>query len=388
MRINMLINKCVRHTKWVINSVCGFYRFKKILNRSSCVFISHNGDSAGGAPVVLFELMRTLKEEHMIFLCEKPGGIINQCGEEHIPAFCTYLLQNKYLEEIKKAKVKAVIVNTLAAYNSIQFFNSKDTNIPVLWWVHEERGLIERYSSKVPLEINKKIHILCVSSSVETDLLELCPQCEGYTNILYYGCKDLFNGKHEYNKNKDNFVISVIGRICKRKNQMQIIEAYKNLPSAYRKKIYIYFISASCDKNYKKEMIAAIGEDTHFKFEGPIKRENMPRIYEQSALIVCPSIDDPLPVVVTEALMLMCPVITSSRTGQFSIIKDGVNAFSYEVDSVKQLCQKIQKVYDTDDLTAILREGRETYLQYFSPDVVNRNFTKYLKQAIGEANSD
>ena len=61
MRINMLINKCVRHTKWVINSVCGFYRFKKILNRSSCVFISHNGDSAGGAPVVLLEFMRKLK---------------------------------------------------------------------------------------------------------------------------------------------------------------------------------------------------------------------------------------------------------------------------------------------------------------------------------------
>lgn len=135
-------------------------------------------------------------------------------------------------------------------------------------------------------------------------------------------------------------------------------------------------------------MITAIGENTHFIFEGPIKRENMPMIYEKSSLIVCPSIDDPLPVVVTEALMLMCPVITSSKTGQFSIIKDGVNAFSYDVGSVKQLCQKIQKVYDTDDLTTILRKGRETYLQYFSPDVVKRNFTKYLKQAIGEHNSD
>ena len=388
MKINMLINKCIRHTKWLINSMCGFYKFKKILNSSSYVFISHNGDSAGGAPVVLFELMRTLKEEQLVFLCEKPGGIINQCEEEHIPAFCTYLLQNKYLAEIKKVKVKAVVVNTLAAYNSIQFFNLKGTNVPVLWWIHEERGLIERYSSKVPIKINKNIHILCVSSSVENNLLELCPQCDGYTDILYYGCKDLFSEKCEYVKNKDNFIISVIGRICKRKNQMQVIEAYKNLPSAYQKKIYINFISASYDEIYKKEMAAAIGENMHFAFKGPIKREDMPMIYKESDLLVCSSIDDPLPVVVTEALMLMCPVITSSRTGQFSIIKSGMNGFSYDVNSVKQLCQEIQKVYDTDDLTMILRKGRETYLEYFSPDVVNRNFTRYLKQAIGEQNSD
>lgn len=376
MKSNTLIHKCIRHTKWLVNSVWGYNRFKKLVNSSTCIFISHNGDSAGGAPVVLFELMRTLKNEQMIFLCEKPGGIIRQCKEEHIPAFCTYLLQNKYLAAIKKANVKVVVVNTLAAYNSIQSLNGREINIPVFWWIHEERGLIKRYHSQVPPEINKKIHILCVSHSVEKDLLEMCPQCYGYTDIFYYGCKDLFKGNRGHTQNREKFVISVIGRVCKRKNQLQVIEAYKKLPNAYQRNIYVDFVSASCDEEYKQKMIDAIGEDLHFSFKGPIKREDMPIVYEKSDLIVCSSVDDPLPVVVTEALMMMCPVITSSRTGQFSIIKNGENGFSYDVDSVEQLCQRIQAVYDADDLTDILIKGRETYLKYFSPDVVNRNFEK------------
>ena len=85
--------------------------------------------------------------------------------------------------------------------------------------------------------------------------------------------------------------------------------------------------------------------------------------------------------------MLMCPVITSSRTGQFSIIENGVNGFSYDVTSVDQLCQAIRVVYDAGDLTEILEKGRETYLQYFSPDVVNRDFKKILL-LIGEHDND
>lgn len=387
MKSNTVVDKCIRHTKWLLNSVWGYFRFKKTVNSSTCIFISHNGDSAGGAPVVLFELMRTLKNEQMIFLCEKPGEIIQQCEDEHIPAFCTYLLQNKYLAAIKKVNVKVVVVNTLASYNSIQFFNKRGINIPVLWWIHEERGLIERYHSRVPETINKNIHISCVSHCVETDLLEMCPQCDGYTDVFYYGCKDLFEEKREYVSIREKFVISVIGRICKRKNQLQVVEAYKKLPKAYQNNIYVDFISASFDETYKKELDDAICGNQHFAFKGPIKREDMPEIYAGSNLIVCCSIDDPLPVVVTESLMLMCPVITSSRTGQFSIIENGVNGFSYDVTSVDQLCQAIRVVYDAGDLTEILEKGRETYLQYFSPDVVNRDFKKILL-LIGEHDND
>lgn len=386
MKSNTVIDKCIRHINWLLNSICGYLRFKKKINSSTCIFISHNGDSAGGAPVVLFELMRTLKNEQIIFLCEKPGGIIQQCKEENIPAYCTYLLQNKYLAVIAKANAKAVVVNTLAAHNSIQFFNQKSINIPVLWWIHEERGLIERYRSCVPNIISKNIHISCVSHSVEKDLIEICPQCDGYTDVFYYGCKDLFEGKHEYTPKREKFVISVIGRICSRKNQLQVVKAYNCLPKEYQENIFVDFIAASCDESYKKELDSAIDGNYHFAFKGPIKREAMPKIYEESSLIVCSSLDDPLPVVVTESLMLMCPVITSSRTGQFSIIENGVNGFSYDVNSLDQLCQAIKMVYEAADLQDILKKGRETYLQYFLPDVVNGNFKKLLLLIEGKNN--
>mgnify|MGYP001112360987 CR=1 FL=1 len=378
MKPNNIIVKCIRHIKWMFSSMFGYFRFKKIINNSTFVFISHNGDSAGGAPVVLFELMKTLKGEQMVFLCEKPGKIIGQCKDENIPAFCTYLFQHRYLSAIINVQVKTIVVNTFAAYMSILFLNKKKIKIPVLWWIHEERGLIERYRSYVPKTLNNNIRILCVSHRVEMDLLELCPQYNNRTDIFYYGCRDLFEKIPEYFPRQENFRISVIGRICKRKNQMQVIEAYNCLDKSYQAHIYVDFVAASYDEDYKKIFDAAISGNSHFSYRGPIQREDMPKIYKDSNLIICASIDDPLPVVVTEAMMFMCPVIASSGTGQFSIIKNGINGFSYDVTSLSQLCQAIQMVYDAADLVDVMKKERETYLQYFSTEAVNINFKKLL----------
>lgn len=379
MNSNTIIHKCIRHIKWILKSINGYFVFKQLLNESTYIFYSHNADSAGGAPVVLFELMRSLKsDEKMIFLCGKPGEIINLCKEEEIPAFCTYLLQKFYLRLIVKKNIKAVIVNTLVANNVVKFFNKQDSNIPVIWWIHEECNLVIKYKDNLPNTISNNIRILCVSSSVERNLLKYCPQYSGLTEIFYYGCKDTLSNHIGKLKDRKKFVISVIGRICNRKNQQQVVDAYNLLPNKYRKNIFIRFVAASADDEYKAKMVQSIEGNPNITFDGPIKREEMIKVYMESDLIICSSIDDPLPVVITEAMMLKRPFITSSSTGQYDIIKDGVNGYTYNVDSTEELCRAILDIYDNDNLTEVTENARKTYCKYFESEIVKEGFMELL----------
>lgn len=377
MKKESLIRKCIKHIGWLIISLRGYFLFRNTVDESTYIFISHNGDSAGGAPIVLFELMKTLKDKKkIVFLCWKPGEIMNLCADEKIPSYCTYLVQKLYLKRIKKKNVEIVIVNTLVMHKCINFFNQKKCNTQVLWWVHEENNLIINYGKHVPKEIQDNIHLLCVSSSVNENLLKVAPQCSGRTKIFYYGCKDLLTDQKSKESNDSQFVISVIGRICERKNQIQVIEAYNMLPSELKNEILVDFIAASADDEYKKELLQSIKKcsNSNIRFVGSVKRGKMVQVYEKSDLIICPSIDDPLPVVITEAMMLKTLFITSSKTGQYDLVEDGINGFTYDVNSNKDLCNKIVMAYENRNHKIITNKARETYLKNFAPDVVREHF--------------
>ena len=61
MKIKEFFCKCKKHITWFKNSLSGYIEFRKIIDENSCVLFSHNGDSAGGAPVVLLELACSIK---------------------------------------------------------------------------------------------------------------------------------------------------------------------------------------------------------------------------------------------------------------------------------------------------------------------------------------
>lgn len=78
MKIKEFFCKCKKHITWFKNSLSGYIEFRKIIDENSCVLFSHNGDSAGGAPVVLLELACSIKDdEKVVFLCGKPGSILD-----------------------------------------------------------------------------------------------------------------------------------------------------------------------------------------------------------------------------------------------------------------------------------------------------------------------
>lgn len=381
MKCNSIIIKVFKHIKWLFNSFIEFPRYCMLVKRDTILFISHNGDTAGGAPVVLYELIKKIKYKHkVILLCEKPGQLIDLCRRTDIHAFSIYGMQKVYIIYAKIRLVKNIIVNTIACANTIKFLSNIYYKHNVLWWIHEEDRLIDKYCDRVPARLKGNFKILCVSQKVQEKIILTFPDLKESTTVFYYGCQDLLAEiSNVCSIHKNKYIINVIGRICERKNQIQVVNAINMLDSRILDKIEVRFIYGSYDKDYFDELYNVIENKSYFKLIGAVSREKMPEVYLNGDLVICSSVEDPLPVVVTEAMMFMCPFITSSNTGQFYLIKNGFNGFTYDVKSTEELSNRIIEVMNFSDMEFLKKNERVTYLNYFDIKKIEEEFEKLLE---------
>lgn len=380
---NSFLKKILRHIKWIFISAIGYIKINKNLNKNTYVFISHNADVSGGAPVVLLELVKSLKLKYnynVIFVSEKPGKLINECEKHNIPFYVCYGLKHLYLNKFLKKQVAAIEINTIVLHKYIKILNKYNSRVPILWWIHEEKNIINKYKDIFDIKFKNDIKIMCVSNRVKENIIKNAPKLKENIRILFYGCEDFYN-ENSIKKYNDMFKVAVVGRICQRKNQIQILEAYNLLEKEIKEKIFIRFIFGSSDKNYEDNLKKIVTEKNiinNVSFEGPYNRQEMIEIYENSNLVICSSIEDPLPVVVTESLMLKCPVITSSATGQYELIENGINGYKYDVCNVEELKDNILKVYYEKNIDKLTNNGRKLYLKEFSIDKCCDKFIEIL----------
>lgn len=372
-----MLRKIFRFIKRKIKTEKDFKIFKNFI-KNTCryiVLISNNADGAGGAPAVLYEYAKYLKEKgcNVIFLTGKGGNLFSNAKEDNINIFLMENKYKKYIKKLKKLKIDYIIVNTLLGYNYIkEFQKNKINNVRIIWWIHEEKKIIKKYKNKIPQKINDNIKIMCVSDRIKNNMQSEVKNNINY-GVMYYGCRDMFLNSEYVNyiqnnlkKEEKKYLISVIGRICKRKNQIQVIEAYNLIDEKTRNKIKINFVAGSYEKEYMQKIKEKINNMKNINIIGPINRKDMYKIYADSDLIICSSIDDPLPVVVTEAMMYKTPFITSTETGQSELINNGVNGIVYDVNSTEDLKKQILKCYFKEYNKNMEENERKIFLEKFS----------------------
>ena len=95
---------------------------------------------------------------------------------------------------------------------------------------------------------------------------------------------------------------------------------------------------------------------------------------KKTDVLLCPSLDDPMPIVCTEAFMLSKPVIAGTNTGTASLIKNEKNGFVTVSGNAKSLADNILKVFKMkDELEEIGRNGRKIYDEWFTMEVFSKN---------------
>lgn len=382
-----MLKKIINRIKEILITFIDLYKFKQLIvtnNNKLNVFISHSADASGGAPVVLYELAKELNKSNdskVVFLTHRNGNLVKLCKENNIEVFETFFLYRIYLILLNKfyKDINFIVVNTIVNYSYLQYLEKLNYLGKVIWWVHESKDLLVSYKKIIRKYNLPCFKICCVSDNIVNNIIKLTNLSASDLRLLPYGIND--NGILPEKKREKIFSISIIGRLSERKNQFELIQAYKILPSTLKNNIKINIVAGSYDINYLEKLKKAITNCTNINICNPIPRDQMKKVYENSDLIVCTSKDDPLPVVVTEAMMYGKLFITSNKTGQASFIKNKYNGYIYNRGDVKFLSEFIKDCFLNYTKYNVIRyKTRELYLKTFSLQGVHSSLKDILEK--------
>lgn len=159
-----------------------------------------------------------------------------------------------------------------------------------------------------------------------------------------------------------------LGSLDERKNQMMIIRALSLLKKSSNIKLTLFLvgdISANPDyvENIKIEIKKYNLIDDVF-LTGNLSKAEYPLLLSQCDVLIISSTSEGLPIVLLEAFGYKRIVVSTNLRGIDSVVVDGENGFTVNVDS-DSLAQKIEYIYnDFHKLDNIRDKAYETYLYY------------------------
>lgn len=342
--------------------------------------------SYSGAPLVLFYVAQILRKRgcFVVVMSLKDGELRKNYIKEGISVAIQDDLRrfDPVLFEWFK-EFDLVWGNTVTYYYWAEAFARSKT--PFIWWLHESAEAYEWLGPhRMPRKLSDMVRIYAAGSLALRMAQKYIPS--GEIETLLYGAPD-FGGEENgrTKKKREKVIFGMIGTICPRKAQDILLEAVMKLMPEEREKAEFWIIGSVINQEFYKEICQKIEMIPEVKFLGAYNREEMKRIYAEIDIIVCPSREDPLPVVVTEAMIMSKPSIVSTMTGTADLINDKENGFVCEAENPEDLVSKMRwALINQDKLESIGQNARELYDEHFSMEVFEQNVWNIVNVAVAE----
>lgn len=180
-------------------------------------------------------------------------------------------------------------------------------------------------------------------------------------------------------KLKNKKVVLFSGKLTPQKGVFYLIKAAKNIKGD----IYIMGDGPERknleDLTYKMEL-----NNVHFLgYMGGEKKEELEEFYYRADVFVAPSVwDEPLGLVILEAMTCKTAVIATRKGGIPLAVKDGINGILIRPRSSLQITEACNKLLENDELRKKLGEAaRQTVEKKFTWKKIARTYVRIYKQA-------
>ncbi|MFA0166279.1 glycosyltransferase [Vibrio breoganii] len=189
--------------------------------------------------------------------------------------------------------------------------------------------------------------IISITDAVEDNLLQHLNEVKSNKfNVVPNGiCIDRFRNARSFDReklsiNNDDFVMIMVGRFAKAKDQKTLIEALTKLPERFK----LVFIGDGLELVYHKELVLGLGLDSRVVF---IERTTeVPEILKMSNLGILSSHWEGLPLAALEIMASGLPFLGSNVPGIRDLITDDDLLFSQ--GDVDELVNKIVEVESSE----------------------------------------
>lgn len=230
--------------------------------------------------------------------------------------------------------------------------------------------------------------VICNSNMVRAEILQRFRIDESKIHVIYNGVDTkLFHPgiKQQKNSRREQWdipdaanVFAFVGSGFERKGLLQVLRSFKSLPEN------CYLLVAGYDKReqFYREEAGRLGIKLRVKFLGPQK--NVIPCYAAADVFVLPTLYDPFPNVVLEALACGLPVITSTKSGAAEVITDYGNGFVCDAYDLVKLQEAMRILSDNEVAESMGKQARIVSEKY-DLDKMAENLTCLYKTLLKDS---
>ncbi len=157
-----------------------------------------------------------------------------------------------------------------------------------------------------------------------------------------------------------------VGSGYQRKGLAILIDAMKQLPDS----CHLIVIGKDKRQAYYQHSITPKELQTRIHFAGPQK--NVQAYYGMADVLVLPTLYDPFPNVILEAMACGLPVITSFKSGGSDFIQNGINGFTCDALDLEKLVTHMHTLLDSDTREAMGLANRIKIKPYTLDHMANK----------------
>lgn len=335
-----------------------------------------------GAPYSQYEMTIRLKEKGIIapvVYCPTDGPLRNEYERQGIPVkvlphpLTGALSLSKYERAIagfarllKDWSIEVVYGNTLQTFYAIE--SAKHLGLPSIWNPRENEPW-QTYFDFLPPEIAARAFecfeypykVIFVANATREAWLPLNSHHnfmtihnglnrERFGNALRRWPKD--TARRKLRISPDEIMVLLLGTVCERKGQIDLIEALKHLSTKPVERVRC-FIVGDRPGEYSEHLRAACQSLPSSWRSGIelIPETPDPALYYSAAdIFVCASRFESFPRVILEAMAAGLPIITTPVCGIVEQVKENVSALFYQPGDTKTLADKIINLVEDPDL--------------------------------------
>lgn len=334
-----------------------------------------------GAPIVLLYVAQILKNNGYkpIIISPKDGELRKDIVDCDIP-----VVIDKYIYSSNEAiwrwikEFGLLFINTATFHYLIKDFEGY--GIPIIWWLHEGNVTYEALDKNELREVvPKNVSVYAVGSWAIENYVKYTGNSKVYN--LLYGIPDKRIKDNQILKTKKKIIFAIIGTIIPRKAQDIFIQSIELLDERDRGNAEFWLIGKHTDNIYNKEIELRAKNISQIKFFGELEPSKLKKVYQNIDVVVCPSRDDPMPVVLTEAMMFEKVCIASEATGTAALFDDKKNGLICKTENPKNLAEQLTWVLkNKDKLQEIGHNARKLYEECFSMDIFEKNIMEIVSK--------
>lgn len=381
----------------------------RVKPRKRCAAFGHSLERNGANNFLLY-LVRELKDELSFSVFSPKEGAMREDYESlgvdvHILDMKSPSYENDVLEALRGYDY--AIANTIMTTEVV--IASNELKIPSLWVIHEAwpQDQFEYYAKEVflmsHLDANKirqafaKATRIVFPANVQKKCYEglFSPHVARviYNGIPLYGInayrtvQSRKRVRAELGYSENDLLVVHMGTVCKRKAQLITAQAFSRLiqqNSIPGKQPKLLMVGARYIRQHEieyieqcKKELASTGADKHTKILDVQK--NVLPYYLAADVVVCPSINEVLPLVICEAMAFERPVIATRIDGIPEALTDNVEGFLIPPGDSEPLRERLEQLLMDEELRCAMgRAGRKRVLSQFSFSVMAKAYRETI----------